>query len=143
MAKESVSVFCERCAALTQRLTYDPLAAPRAELLTGSCIWTDERCREWWSECTDKVKELFHLRYQITVGDSVPSEALAYFLELEKLFPNWPLFRPERRSPEIAEAVRRTVRHNTKRACIALERLDRDYRKGAGQVQRISDPAAN
>jgi hypothetical protein len=35
-------VFCERCAALTRRLTYDPLAGPHAELLTGSCIWENE-----------------------------------------------------------------------------------------------------
>ena len=122
-------MFCERCAQLTRRLTWDPLAEPRAELLTGSCIWMDERCRDWCSECTDKVKELFHLRYQMTVSESVPPEAVAYFLELEKRFPNWPLFRPERRSPEIADKVRRMVRHNLKRACIEIEKMDREYRK--------------
>jgi len=126
-------VFCERCAALTRRLTYDPLAKPRAELLTGSCIWTDERCRPWCSACTDRVKALFHLRYRITVGDSVPPESVAYFLELEKQFPTWPLFRPERRSPEIAETVRRMVRHNLKRTCVELERLDREHRKRAAE----------
>src|SRR5271163_1706896 len=93
-AKGDRLVFCERCATLTRRLTLDPLAEPRAELLTGSCIWMDERCRDWCGECTDNVKELFHLRYQITVGDAVPPEAIAYFLELAKRFPNWPLFRP-------------------------------------------------
>jgi hypothetical protein len=130
-------VFCERCAALTRQLQYDPLAEPRAELLTGSCIWTDERCRDWCSECTDKVKELFHLRYQITVGDSVPAAAVAYFLELERRCPNWPFFRPERRSPEIAEKIRRMVRHNTRRACIAIETMDREYRnREADQIQQ-------
>jgi hypothetical protein len=129
MAKESASLFCEHCAALTRRLIYDPLAEPRAELLTGSCIWTDERCRGWCSACTAKVKELFHLRYQITVGDSVPAEAIAHFLEFEKRFPDWPFFRPERRSPQIASKIRQMVRHNTKRACIAMERMDREYRK--------------
>jgi hypothetical protein len=89
----------------------------------------DERCRDWCGECTDKMKKLFHLRYQITVGDSVPPQAVAYFLELETQFPNWPLFRPERRSREIAEKVRRMVRHNLKRACIEIEKLDREYRK--------------
>jgi len=83
------------------------------------------------------VKELFHLRYQITVGDSVPAEAVAYFLELEKRFHNWPFFRPERRSPEIADKIRRMVRYNTKRACIAIERMDREYRKSeADQTQQ-------
>jgi hypothetical protein len=77
------------------------------------------------------VKELFHLRYQITVGDSVPPEAVTYFVELERQFPNWPFFRPERRSPEIAETVRRMVRHNLKRACVEVERMDREYRKRA------------
>ncbi len=126
-------MFCERCAELTRQLTFDPLAEPLAELLTGSCIWADERCRDWCSECTDKVKELFHLRYQMTVGDSVPPEAVAYFLNLEKQFPTWPLFRPERRSPEVAETVRRMVRHNLKRACIEVERMDREYRKRTGE----------
>ena len=79
------------------------------------------------------MKELFHLRYQITVGDSVPPEAVAYFLELEKQLPSWPLFRQERRSPEIAEKIREMVRHNTRRACITIERMDREYRKGAGE----------
>jgi hypothetical protein len=118
-------VFCDRCAALTRELQYDPRAAPRAELLTGSCIWADERCRDWCSACTDKVKELFHLPHQITIGDSVPVEAIAYFLELERGFPNWPFFRRERRSPEIADRIRRMVRHNTKRTCIATDTMDR------------------
>jgi hypothetical protein len=136
MTKESALCFFEQCTALTRQLHYDPLAEPRAELLTGSCIWTDERCRDWCGECMDKVKELFHLRYQITVCDSVPPETLAFFLGLEKRFPNWPLFRPERRSPEIAEKVRRMVRHNLKRACIEIERLDREYRKREAEQTR-------
>lgn len=121
-------MFCEQCAELTRRLTYDLLAEPRAELLTGSCIWRDEWCRDWCGECTEKVKELLHLRYQITIGEAVPSVAVTYFLDLGKQFPNWALFRPERRSPEIAQKVRRMVRHNLERACIAIERWDREHR---------------
>jgi hypothetical protein len=135
-------VFCKRCATLTRRLTYDPLAEPHAELLTGSCIWTDERCRDWCSACTDKVKELFHLRYQLTVGDSVPPGAVAYFLDLEKQFPNWPLFRPERRSPEIAAKVERMVRHHRQRTCIAIERWDREYRKREAEERESIEPTA-
>jgi hypothetical protein len=121
-------MFCKRCAALTRRLTFDPTAEPSAELLSGSCMWPDEFSREWCSECNGKTREVFHLRFRMTVGDSVSPEAVAYFLRLEQEFPGWPLFRPERRSPKIAEQVRRMVHRNRRQALIALEKLDRELR---------------
>src|SRR5689334_7081577 len=63
------------------------------------------------------------------------AEPVAYFRELEEQFPNWPLFRPERRAPEVAERVRRMVHRNTRRACIDLERMDREYRKRQSEGQ--------
>ena len=62
-------------------------------------------------------------------------ESVAYFCELEQQFPNWPLFRPERRSPEIASQVRRLVRRNTRQACIAFERMDREYRREQAEAK--------
>ena len=122
-------MFCERCASLTRTLAFDPATEPRAELMSGSCMWADEIHRGWCIQCVWKTREVFHLRYQLTAGEPVPPESVAYFGELEQQFPNWPLFRPERRSPEIAERVRRMVRRNTRQACVDLERLDREYRK--------------
>jgi hypothetical protein len=91
-------------------------------------MWADEINRGWCIQCIWKTREIFHLRFQITVGEQVPVESLAYFRELEE-FPNWPLFRPERRVPEIAEWVRNLVHRNTRQACIDLERMDREYRQ--------------
>jgi hypothetical protein len=98
-------------------------------------MWADEIHRGWCTPCVWKTREVFHLRYQITVGEPVPAESVAYFGELEQQFPNWPLFRPERRSPEIAERVRRMVHRNTRQACVDLERLDREYRRRQAEGQ--------
>lgn len=119
-------MFCERCTELTRRLTFDPLAEPRAELFTGSCIWSDEFCFDWCSDCNGKARQLFNLRYRITVGESLPPEAVAYFLQFETQYPEWPLFRPERRSHEIAKKVERMVSHNLRRTCIELEKWNRE-----------------
>lgn len=116
-------------APLTCTLTFDPAAVPRAELMSGSCMWTDETHRGWGIRCIWNTRELFHLRYQITVGEPVPPEAVASSHDLEQQFPNWPLFRPERRSPEIAEQVRCMVQRNSRQACIGLMWMDREYRR--------------
>lgn len=132
-------MFCERCAPLTRTLTFNPAVEPRAELMSGSCVWADEIHRGWCTQCVWKTREVFHLRYQITVGETVPPEAVAHFRELEQLFPNWPVFRPERRSPEIAERVRLMVRRNRRQACVALERLDREHRRQQGRGRASED----
>jgi hypothetical protein len=132
-------MFCEQCAPLTQRLIFDPAAEPRAELMSGSCMWPDEINREWCIQCIWKLREWFHLRYQITVGEPVPAAALERWGQLEQEFPNWPLFRPERRSPEIAERVRQMVHRATRRACIDLERMDREYRRRQAEQQGRED----
>jgi hypothetical protein len=121
-------MFCERCAPLTRQLIYDLAAEPHAELMSGSCMWPDEISGEWCIQCIWKAREWFHLRYQLTVGEPVPPEALHAWQQMEREYPNWPLFRLERRSPEIAEQVRRMVHRNRRQACIALERLDRELR---------------
>jgi hypothetical protein len=128
-------MFCERCAPLTRRLIYDPAAEPHAELMSGSCMWPDEIYRGWCIQCIWKTREWFHLRYQLTVGEPVSVEALERWGQLEQEYPNWPLFRPERRSPELAEKVRRLVHRATRRACIELERMDREHRKRQTEQQ--------
>jgi hypothetical protein len=101
--------------------------------MSGSCTWAGETHRGWCTQCIWKTREVFHLRYQLTVGEPVPPESAAYFRELEHEFPNWPLFRQERRSHEIAERVRRMVRRNTRQARIGPERMDREYRRQRSQ----------
>jgi len=121
-------LFCQRCALLTRRLTHDTAARSRAELLSGSCMWDDEISREWCIQCIWKTREVFRLRYCLTVGETVDPKALEYWQQLEREFPDWPLFRPERRSLEIAQKVRRMIERNTRRACIELEHMDRESR---------------
>lgn len=122
-------MFCERCATLTRQLRHDPTAEPHVELMSGSCMWPDEISRDWCTPCIWKTREWFHLRYMLTVGESVPHEAVEAWQRLEQQYPNWPLFRPERRSPELAEKVRRMVHRATRRFLVDCERMDREYRK--------------
>jgi hypothetical protein len=105
-------------------------------------MWPDEISREWCSECIGKMRQWFHLRYQLTVGKPVPVEALEALGHLQQKYPNWPFFRPERRSAEIADRVRRMVHHATRRACIELERMDREYRKRQEERTGSADPGA-
>jgi hypothetical protein len=114
-------------------LTYDAAAEPRAELMSGSCMWPDEISRDWCIECVWRTREVFHLRYQLTLGEQLPTEAMERWRQLEADYPNWPLFRPERRSPEIAERVRGMVHRAIRRACIELGRMDREHRARHGE----------
>jgi hypothetical protein len=129
-------MFCVRCGPLTRRLGYDPAAEPHVELMTGSCIWPDELSREWCIQCKCKTREWFYLRYQITVGDPIPAGALERWQELEREYPSWPFFLPERRSADIAEQVRKLVHRANRRACVDLARMDREYRKDSGESQK-------
>src|SRR5579875_3963042 len=122
-------MFCQNCAPLTRSLRYDASADPKVELMSGSCIWSDETNREWCIRCMWKTREWFYLRYQLTVGQPVSAEALDRWRQLEQEYPNWPFFRPERRAPEIADRVKRIVDRATRRACIQLERMDREHRR--------------
>jgi hypothetical protein len=122
-------MFCQRCTEIIRQLRYDPAAVPFAELLTGSCIWRDEYSWDWCSDCDGTARQLFNLRYRMTVGESLPQEAIEIWKELERVFPDWPLFRPERRSPEIADKVERMVRHCTNRAIIECERYEREQQR--------------
>src|SRR5262249_13971833 len=109
-------MFCQRCAPLTRRLSYDPAARPRAELMSGSCIWDDEICQEWCIDCIWKTRVVFHLRYSMTVGETIPLDTQELWQQLEREFPNWPLFRSERRSQEVARQVHWMVKSNSRRA---------------------------
>lgn len=59
----------------------------------------------------------------MTVGEPVRPEARALWDETEKAFPNWPIFLPERRSPEIAGEVRRLVEERNERELGPVEAM--------------------
>jgi hypothetical protein len=122
-------MFCEHCAPLTRALAYDPFAEPFAELMSGSCWWPDEISLHWCIPCIWDMRTVFHVRYRMTVGESVDPRALEEWARLQQEFPEWPLFRPERHSPEIADKVRRMVRRANRRACIEFERMERELRQ--------------
>ncbi len=110
-------MFCERCSDLTRGMEHDPAAGLFAELLTGSCIWKDEICRQWCFPCQNRTRRLFHARYCMTVGEPVEPEHQSLWDQAERDFPNWPIFRPERRSSAIADQVRRLVEDNFEKCC--------------------------
>jgi hypothetical protein len=103
------AMFCERCLPLARSLAYDPAAIPYAELLSGSCIWSDETRRGWCIRCKSATRILFGARYCMTIGEPVISDVLALWESTAGLAPNWPLFRPERRGVGVEAEVRRLV----------------------------------
>lgn len=124
-------MFCEHCAPLTRALAYNPAAEPEAELMSGSCWWPDEVNWEWCTACFLDMRTIFHLRHRMTVGEPIDHYAkeLETWSRLEQEFPEWPLFRPERRSSEISDKVRRLVHLANRRACIEFKRMEREYRR--------------
>ena len=98
-------------------------------------MWADELHRDWCIQCIWKTREVFHLRFQITVGERVPPEALTHFRELEQQFPTWPFFRPERRSPEIAEQVGCMVRRNRRASLYRSGADGSEYRRQQAEEQ--------
>lgn len=122
-----ITVFCERCAQLTRTLEFSPSAEPHPELLSGSCIWfADEWFHGWCSACIGNVRQLFNLRYRITVGEAVPPASSDFLLRLAQQFPNWPFFRPERSAPEIASQIRHLVRRSIRKCLVDAERWERE-----------------
>src|SRR5262245_32074278 len=101
--------FCDRCAPLARNLGYDPAATFHAEMMSGSCIWSDETCRGWCLRCASATRFLFRARYDMTVGEPVSPDVQDLWDRTAKQFPTWPLFRPERRAPGLATEVRRMV----------------------------------
>ena len=99
-------MFCDRCAALTRELRFDPAAEPRADLITGTCTWPDEISNDWCTWCWSQVRFQFWNRYQLTLGESLSESMHEFWREAEDSFPEWPLLRAERRSPVIAPRVR-------------------------------------
>ena len=132
-------MFCEKCVALTRQLVYDPAATSSVELLSGALIWSDERSREWCWECVCRVRHWFRLRYEIVVGDPVSDVTMEAWRQLQLEYPNWPLFRPERCSAEDPEKVRRMVYRASRKFCVDMERLDREYRKKQGELESKPD----
>jgi hypothetical protein len=108
------TLFCPKCAPLTSGLTYDPAAGSFAEMMSGALIWGDERGK-WCIPCVWAMRAIFRLRYCMTVGEPLDPESLETWRKLEQEFPNWPLFRPDRRRPEDGPQVRDLVEGKTNR----------------------------
>jgi hypothetical protein len=128
-------MFCEKCAVLTRRLVYDPVATSGVEFLSGALIWSDERSLEWCWDCVQRARHWFRLRYEIVVGDPVSNATMEAWRQLQREYPNWPLFRLERCSSQNPEKVRRMVYRATRKFCVNMERLDREYREKQKNVE--------
>lgn len=124
-----MTLFCSKCAPLASQLAYDPAAESFAEMLSGSLIWRDETARGWCTPCAQATRKVFHLRYCMTVGDPLDPEAVELWQRLEQEFPNWPLFRPDRRSPENGPELRRTIDSKTEQFWEELQQITREWRE--------------
>ena len=102
--------FPEQAIAVLRAARFDPSARPGLELLSGTLIWGDEAYLEFPAVCRHygcmAYWEPVAFRSSLIRGQ--PDESYRRgWEELERACPEWPGFRPERRSESLrAELVR-------------------------------------
>jgi hypothetical protein len=135
--------FCEPCAIVTRKLVFDSAAKSSVELMSGSIIWSDERSLKWCTPCVWAMRKWFHLRYKLVVGDQVSPAETVQWQAMKQEYPDWPLFRLERCTSQDAEIVRRMVSRASRKFCVDMERLDREYRNRTAKNQENADSKPN
>jgi hypothetical protein len=121
-------VFPDEVIHLLRRTVFQPDAQRHYDMLSDSFWWSDELLLEMAGLCLSKKNWAFRtlLSYRGTLIQGQPCEQLrAPWDQLARECPNWPGFRPERRSTELLPALQRAGR----RALISCEQADREYRR--------------
>jgi hypothetical protein len=85
------------------------------------------------------MRHWFRLRYEIVVGEPVSDVTMEAWRQLHREYPDWPLVRAERCSSENPEKVRRMVHPASRKFCVDMERLDREYRKKQDELETKPD----
>jgi hypothetical protein len=129
-------LFPEEALAMLQQARYDPEARRGYEALTCAFYWSDELLSKVHRICLNHgSRAYFYLMvFRSSHVRSKPIEEYRRTWEqLQAAAPEWPGFRPERCSTDIARDLDRT----TKRQCIALERELREVVEGENHAEPL------
>jgi dienelactone hydrolase len=104
--------FPEKAVAILRAARYDSAARPSLELISGSFIWWDEDYLEFAGTCRGlgcrAYQEPIRFRTSIIMGS--PDESCRRgWEELQRACPEWPGFRPERRSESLRAELERQL----------------------------------
>jgi hypothetical protein len=113
-------------APLMGRLARSPDAAFLYDKLSGGILWQDEfpdlralRTMRNWSV----IRFLFRFRTTLILGE--PDDELRPCWEkAQQLFPSWPGFDPQRRSPELSAAVLEAEARSLSEYCLSNTRFE-------------------
>src|SRR4051812_29605574 len=104
--------FPAEAAAVLQAARYDPAARPGLELLSGSFLWGDECYLKFIAACRARgclvYWEPVVFRSSLIMGRPDESSRRGWE-ELQRACPDWPGFRPERRSESLRAELERQM----------------------------------
>ena len=104
--------FPEEAVAVLRAAQYDPTARPGLEMLSGSFIWDDERYLEFVPVCRAKGCRAYWepVLFRTSLIKGRPDETCRRgWEELRRVCPEWPGFRPERRSESLLRELERQL----------------------------------
>jgi hypothetical protein len=127
-----MDLFPEAALAILRQARFDANASHQFEIMSGGFAWSDERLAEVAPICTPQDNWSFRILmgYRASLTRDAPREELrAPWDQLLRECPDWPGFRPERRSPTLAAELEREGR----RSCVGLRRAMREFEKQKGE----------
>ena len=104
--------FPEQAIAVLQAARFDPTARPSLELLSGSLIWNDEAYLEFPAVCRYHGCMVYWepVVFRSSLIRGQPDESCRRgWKELQRASPEWPGFRPERRSESLRAELERQL----------------------------------
>lgn len=120
--------FSAAAAQIVRKLQFSSDAFSRYEWSSGGLMWSDEVCDEIRTvpgpELLWVLVELWAFRASLIRG-TAREEFRAVWDALAENYPNCPILRPERRSPELASLLDRGVK-DMRKEMRAMERLSGD-----------------
>jgi hypothetical protein len=127
-------LFPEPALAVLRQARWETNALRSYEIMSGGFQWSDERLGEAARICMEHRSWAFRyvLGYRASLTRGAPREGLrAPWDQLLRECPDWPGFRAERVSPELAAELDREWR----RVCVGFRRLERRARHHADNPQ--------
>ena len=127
-----MDLFPEAALTILRQARFDANASHHFEIMSGGFSWSDERLLEVANVCMAEESWAFRILigYRASLIREAPQEELRTpWGQLLRECPDWPGFRPERRSPELAAELERERR----KSCVGLRRAMLKMEKRAGE----------
>jgi|SRR5208283_4847944 len=125
-------LFPPEALAILRQALWDPNATRSYEIMSGGFSWSDERMTDVSFVCMAHRSWAFRflMGFRASLSAGAPREELSPpWDQLLQECPDWPGFREERRSTELAAELHRESR----RMCINCLRWEREVRKQASE----------